>query len=416
MKRLLLLSAFLLPCRIGPGAAPGNSPRPAPWTRKEPGLFPGQEVIEGESLQVHLRGGGLSARVREGRREEKAPVSGGKFLFLQARGPCAWAEFTLPRKTRPGLYKVHILFLTSRDYGKTRWSLDGIPLGGEFDGFSPGIRRKTFSGGPVRLSGGKHHLKCVVTGKNPLSRGFNAALYALVLERVPPGKAAKNPPPPADLPSPGAFTSLVLKIAKSYRTGGAHPYYWPRGNPVKGWAGNTRDLYYMGKLFSPGDPRGRCYCCGLTFEVFFRAWKAWCEKKKKPFRVDGLDFDQLKAFRAHFFGSNGDLECVGGAIPAWGLGFAVPPMEARPGDFVQFWRLPRKGRRPSGHSVIFLAWVKDRRGKPRALRYWSTQGSTHGIGVREERVGGPGGVDLSRFYAARVGRVSPGALPWKQKK
>ncbi len=358
--------------------------------------------IEGAKLKVSKAGGGLKARVRKVRSGGKAPVTGKRILFLQARGPCAWAEFPLPGKIRPGLYKVRLFLLASRDYGKTRWSLDGMPLLGEFDGYAPSIRRKVFSGGPIRLGKGKHFLKFVVTGKNPLSTGYHTGLEAVALEPVKKSGIARTPTP-ADLPRPDEFTPLVLKILKSYPADGTHGYFWPRGNPVKGWAGNTMDLYYQGKLFSPGDPKGRCYCCGLTFEVFFRAWKAWCEKKKKPFRVDGLDFEQLKSFRAHFFGSNGDLKCVGGAIPAWGLGFAVPPMEARPGDFVQFWRHPRKGRRASGHSVIFLAWVKGRGGKPKALRYWSTQGSTKGIGIREERVGGPGGVDLSRVYAARVG-------------
>ncbi len=336
---------------------------------------------------------------------------GSSWKAFSCNRPAAWAELRLPQGIRPGIYAVRLL-LRAGTPCRTRWSLDGIPLAREFDGHRASREAAWYEGGPLRLGKGPHTLKFVLT-----SRCSQEIRLAQVRLEPAPGKRPCPAGAFSGLPSPREFSALVENLVhnvypKEAKKGG-HPYFWPNPKkrkktppeerPPAGWAGNTRDLYYQGKLFSPGDPKGRCYCCGLTFEVLFRAWKAWCKKKKRPFQVDHLDFDQLKAFRAHFFGSNGDLKCAGGAIPAWGLGFAVPPMKARPGDFVQFWRLPKKGRRPSGHSVIFLGWVKGRGRRPKALRYWSTQGATKGIGVREEKVGGPGGVDLSRVFAARVG-------------
>ncbi len=202
-----------------------------------------------------------------------------------------------------------------------------------------------------------------------------------------------------ELPDSEEFRKLVLEIIRTYPTDGTHKYFWPKGKAVAGWAGNTMDLYYKGRLFSRAEPRGRCYCCGLTFEIFFRAWKKWCQRKGIPFDIAGLGFKDLKRFRAHWFGSNNDLRCVGGAIPEWNLGFSVPYDKVKPGDFVQFWRYSG-----SGHSVIFLSWIKDKRGKTIKMKYFSTQGSTNGIGINSEPIGKPGGINLSRFYAARVGK------------
>src|SRR5579864_7467642 len=68
------------------------------------------------------------------------------------------------------------------------------------------------------------------------------------------------------LPKADDFTKLVLEVAKSYPTDGTHKYYWPKSGP---WPGTTMDLFYTGKKVCEGDKEKRCYCCGITFEVFF---------------------------------------------------------------------------------------------------------------------------------------------------
>lgn len=190
------------------------------------------------------------------------------------------------------------------------------------------------------------------------------------------------------------FNEYVIQIMKTYPTNGTHQYYWPQEGS---WAGNTRDLYYRGELFSAGDPMGRCYCCGLTFEVFFRAYELYCEDKGKPFVIKDFSRDDLLRFRKQWFGADGNPQTLYHAIISNGLGHAVTLEEACPGDFVQFWR-----HSGSGHSVIFVSWVRDPSMNIIGLQYWSTQKSTNGIGYNTEFMGDDSGMDISRVYIARV--------------
>lgn len=217
-----------------------------------------------------------------------------------------------------------------------------------------------------------------------------AALAALLAVAAPARESA--PLPPAD-----EFRAAVLAIVKTYPTDGTHAYWWPKGSS---WAGTTRDLVYEGSKVADGDPQGRCYCCGLTFEVFFRAWEKWCAGKKKPFRIADLSADDLVKMRGLWYGTDGDRRLIQNAVVRYEVGTAVEKLEdARPGDFVQLWR-----HSGTGHSVVFLGWTRDGGGKIDGIRYWSTQKSTDGIGEREEKFGGEKGVDPAQVYPARVGR------------
>ncbi len=200
------------------------------------------------------------------------------------------------------------------------------------------------------------------------------------------------------VPTEQDFSKLVMSVVKSYPTDGTHKYWWPKGSD---WPGTTCDVEYQGVKACEADAEGRCYCCGLTFEVFVRAWKAWCEAKERPFAIPGVDGEEIKDLRSDWFGSTGDKRTlIQHAIVSRGLGRAIEkPEDARPGDFVQLWR-----NNGTGHSVVFLEWKKGGDGKLKALRYWSTQKSTDGIGEREERVGGDDGIDPAQVYIVRVGR------------
>ena len=79
------------------------------------------------------------------------------------------------------------------------------------------------------------------------------------------------------------------------------------------------------------------------------------------------------------------------------LGRAIACGDARRGDFAQIWR-----NNGSGHSVVFLDWVRED-GAIVGLRYWSTQPATDGIGERVERFDGERGVDREQIWLARVG-------------
>ena len=217
------------------------------------------------------------------------------------------------------------------------------------------------------------------------------------------GPAAKDPPEEGfTLPAWGALNADVVKVLATYPKDGTHRYHWPKEGP---WLGLTRTLVYDGETVGAGDPEGRCYCCGLTFEVFFRAWERWCRREERPFVIGNLDVAGVKRLVRAWFGSNGDRTTVLGALEGFGLGARVEDWEAaEPGDFVQLWR-----HSGSGHSCVFLAWLRDEEGRIQGLRYWSTQSSTNGIGIREERFGEEGAsLDRDAFHLARVGRPAPG--------
>lgn len=203
--------------------------------------------------------------------------------------------------------------------------------------------------------------------------------------------------PEESVPTEADFSKLVLSVVKSYPSDGTHKYWWPKGDD---WPGTTCDIEYQGVKACVADPEGRCYCCGLTFEVFVKAWKAWCETTKRPFAIPGVEGRQILDLRSDWFGSTGDKKTLlQHAIVSRGLGRAIARLEeARPGDFVQFWR-----NDGSGHSAVFLEWKKGGDGKLKALRYWSTQRSTDGIGERQERLSGDDGIDPGQIYIVRVG-------------
>lgn len=205
------------------------------------------------------------------------------------------------------------------------------------------------------------------------------------------------------VPKPGGLNAHVLAVIKTYPTDGSHGYWWPKGSS---WAGTTRDLAYQGATIAHGDGQGRCYCCGLTFEVFFRAWERWCESKRQPFRIGDLDVSGVKRLRRLWYGSDSSVgeenvrRTLQHALVSLGLGEVVPHDRARRGDFVQLWRSSG-----SGHSVVFLRWLRNSRRQIVGIRYWSSQPSTDGIGTREESLEGHGGgVLLDQTWVARPGR------------
>lgn len=236
---------------------------------------------------------------------------------------------------------------------------------------------------------------CASTLSAQASRGESKA--------APKGEAPK---PAARVPELGLLNADVLAVCRAYKADGTHRYFWPRGKDAKryrGWAGNTKDLRYGGELLFKGDPEGRAYCCGLTFEVFLEAWRRWCARERKAFRIGALDAAGLRRLKTQWFGSAKDKTCLRTALVANGLGVRVGDLEAaRAGDFVQLWRA-----NGSGHSVVFLSWVREK-GRIVGLRYWSTQKSTRGIGERVERFDRPTKRRLLReqFYLCRVGRPS----------
>jgi len=202
----------------------------------------------------------------------------------------------------------------------------------------------------------------------------------------------------ADLPE---FNKIVLNIIKQYPTDGTHGYWWPQGGEGN-YDGCTQDLSLNGKTVMKGEPQKRAYCCGLTLEVFLRSYKKWLETHggEKASVISGDDWPR---FQKLWFVEKVNGPGPSAAVEAFGLGRTIEPDQALPGDFVQIWRTLKEGKKtPSGHSVIFLSWIKDSAGKIDGMRYWSTQPGTNGISERVEYFGANGGIAGENSHFTRV--------------
>jgi len=206
-----------------------------------------------------------------------------------------------------------------------------------------------------------------------------------------PRRTARGP----QLPDSERFRKEILKVVETYPTDGTHKYWWPKSGT---WAGITRDVKYKGQVVAKGDPEGRCYCCGLTWEVFMRALEQYNNGTTKKVFHDWTR-EKVDHFRHMWFGSDGNRECLRNAVLSYGVGFEITNKDkAKRGDFVQLWRYTG-----SGHSVIFDAWERNDKGEITGLKYWSTQKATDGIGYRTEPVGGEKGIRLDETYIVRIG-------------
>jgi hypothetical protein len=183
-----------------------------------------------------------------------------------------------------------------------------------------------------------------------------------------------------------ASDDSVLKIARSYGDGGGYDSSW------KG-SGVPDEIRFHGeRILAKG--RGS-YCCGFTFAVAMDAATARGLLRDKS-------VDEVRAFQKQWYGAteeSREIQCAM-AVETLGIGKAIEPEEARPGDFLQFWRINK-----SGHSVVFLEWIEE--GCQRiGFRYRSSQGSTKGIGDRVEYFAGlkgkEGAVDRTRMYFCRL--------------
>jgi len=179
-----------------------------------------------------------------------------------------------------------------------------------------------------------------------------------------------------------SYKDFVVREANKYEGG---TYVWKgSGCPI--------DLAYKDQVILPKSLVGT-HCSGFTFTVVFNTLK-------ENQLIDFLEMNQLKEFQNHWYGNTevgAETQCVY-ALSKFKLGRNVSLEEAQAGDFVQFWR-----NNKSGHSVVFLAWVKDEKGKITGLKYRSSQKLTNGIGDRIEPIGfGEKDINPKRIYVGRI--------------
>ena len=176
----------------------------------------------------------------------------------------------------------------------------------------------------------------------------------------------------------------VVDIARSFPDGG--------GYELKG-TGVPEQIVFGGQTIL--DKGKSTYCSGFTFAVVMKAASERGLLKKKT-------VDQVRAFQKEWYGASKEskeTQCAY-AVEKLGIGKQIAFKEAKKGDFLQLWRTTG-----SGHSVVFLEWVKVG-GGPIGVKYRSSQPATKGIGDNVEYfsnvTGHKGTVDPNRMFFCRL--------------
>ena len=180
------------------------------------------------------------------------------------------------------------------------------------------------------------------------------------------------------------LNKYVLEVIETYPLGkGNYPYLL--NNDYANYNGVTKTLTYQGKTLLKAHPSGNraSHCVGITFEVFFRAMQERNRQLGIPMDdFNGLNWDNLFDFAMNWYVASGSKQTnnIVLAVEKYGIGRGIHRLEeVQPGDFIDFNRENR-----TGHTVIFINWIKEVDGRVIGLRYWSSQGSTGGINYNEE--------------------------------
>lgn len=184
----------------------------------------------------------------------------------------------------------------------------------------------------------------------------------------------------------------VLAAARAIPDGGT--YVWTNGSGV------PRDIRHDGEVILKAQEKGT-YCSGFTFCVAMEA-----ARERGLFR--GKSAEAVRAFQKQWYGSTkeaAERQCAL-AVEQLGIGREVKSLaDAQPGDFMQIWRTNK-----SGHSVLFLDWVREGE-EVVGIKYRSSQKSTDGVGDRIEYFadakGRDGKVERRRTYVARLDESPP---------
>ncbi len=136
-------------------------------------------------------------------------------------------------------------------------------------------------------------------------------------------------------------------------------------------------------LLSP--PRTTSYCSGSSYGAFIEGLDLLFKAEKNHPKLDSLHYEALRMQEVNggrredhvkFWGEwNADGFGDHFALVQYsGMGEAIEPIRARPGDFMNIsWKSG------VGHSVVFLGWYIDEQGTKNVV-YWSSQRGTNGYG------------------------------------
>jgi hypothetical protein len=206
------------------------------------------------------------------------------------------------------------------------------------------------------------------------------------------------------------LNSYVLKTIATYEVGN-YPYLL--NNDYENYNGVTETIAYQGATIAKSNPDGSksSHCVGLTFEVFYKAMQQRNKELGLPLdNFNSMTTEDMKNFLLTWYAALGTPKSQGdqlaGAIVKYGLGTQITNLEeVREGDFIDFSRINN-----SGHTAVFINWLRDDSKNIIGFKYWSTQTSTNGINYKEEYFsdnasGVKGLVDKKHLYIGRVGPV-----------
>jgi hypothetical protein len=155
-----------------------------------------------------------------------------------------------------------------------------------------------------------------------------------------------------------SHSSDVLRMARTLKDGGGY---------TLADTGVPQDVVVNGVTVLRKSKKGT-YCSGFTFTVAMHvAEERGLMRDKTP--------EQLKRFQKEWYGAakGARQKQLVVAMEHLGIGREIDPLDAQPGDFIQFWT------RQYGHSAVFLEWIKQD-GKTVGFKFRSSQSATDGIG------------------------------------
>lgn len=195
-------------------------------------------------------------------------------------------------------------------------------------------------------------------------------------------------------PGPSDFNAMVLDLVDTYPTDGSIEYWWP--DDVD-WPGTTKDLWYRDIMVAENGGYDACYCVGVTWEIFFKAWQDYDRSTGGDGDdLNGLSADDALDMRVTWYVRDLNGDGPGLALEEYGLGTSVDSFDDwRAGDFVQFWRTSG-----SGHQGVFIDWIFDDDGDRIGMEYFAC--NSDGPGYNDEYFGShSGALDAQYMYAGR---------------
>lgn len=192
----------------------------------------------------------------------------------------------------------------------------------------------------------------------------------------------------------------LVDLLLTYPRDAKHEYWWPKAHESQ-YDGSTTDVVVHGIRAMRGEKKARTFCCGLTLELVLRQ----LDEELRSAAV--LTTQTVPLFKRLWFCDEIYAPGPVDALVGFGMGRSIKPDNAKAGDFVQIWRGDR-----SGHSVVFIAWAHNPKGKRVGLHYWSTQPGTDGIAFNSEMFGEQGKMVLEdKIGVARLLPPGEWSLP-----